>query len=94
MNMPPPPVIASFFDRRSRRLSIHPVRVPSGLVPYTTKAREACRRHAVEHSYTHFAVPHPLGGWHVLELVLFSTTKPVHEAPTREAAEMWMVHLG
>lgn len=94
MNMPPPPVIASFFDRRSRRLSIHPTPINTGMSAYWLRAHEACRAHAVDHGYTHWAIALPNNkGWGVYEMTITGKTL-VYEAPTQEAAEMWLVHLG
>lgn len=72
------------------------IKINTGHAPLRTRLRDACNRYARDAEFTNFAMPEVgagNGSWSVYAIGAFGTC---HEAtlPSRDAAEMWMVHRG
>ena len=89
------PIEAVFFDRRSRRCETVFFPLPTGVSGSAPAAKIRCNDYAWDNAFTHWAHYDIVGGrWLVFECQGRSTRVFLGEKPTREAAEMWLIHLG
>lgn len=89
-------VDCSFFLRRTAELKQIEVRVPTGGSGSGMRLRQACQVVAEDFGWSHWAMPDltsTAGSWIVY---LYARRMAFFRArmPTREAAEMWMLHAG
>lgn len=85
------PVSCSFMRRHDREITQVMIPIPNGTGSAALRLLDAAARHAVERYATTWAVPathQKLGQWFVLGI------EGVKIMPTREAAEMLMLHRG
>ena len=91
------PVEAVFFHAVTKAVHRADVRVPTGSSGWATAARIACQDYAWDNRFTHWASPRSYRSdteWDVFKCMGRSERVFLGSKPTKEAAEMWLVHLG
>lgn len=90
-------VEAVFYDTALKSTTAVSVRIPTGGRSRGEAAKLACNDHAHKNGYRYWAQQVPDNTheqWVVYISQGLARSTPVKVFPTREAAEMWMVHLG
>lgn len=86
-------VEAVFYDRALKRNVAGRVKIPAGGGGTAHAAKLACSDYAWDNGYSHWAHKDPVTSvWMIFRCHGRSNRTFLAEAPTMEAAEMWMVH--
>ena len=86
-------VDAVFFDKITKTNISGRIRLPSGGGGSSQAAKIACSDYAWDNGYSHWAHKDPVTSvWMIFRCHGRSNRTFLAEAPTMEAAEMWMVH--
>ena len=89
----------TFYDRQAGLVRTD-ISIPSGLGQRVVKLENACARHATTWACEMWTMPGPHRDetWYVCRLSTLATSIArsvfLKEFPTRDAAEMWMLHHG
>lgn len=88
----------TLFDRPAGRLVQQDIAIPTGFVGWEQRVTLACHEKAFDYGYTHWAQPATIAGgateWRVYECVSSRVRQFLRRFPSREAAEMWVLHHG
>jgi hypothetical protein len=88
-------VEAVFFDRKAAEADARHIPLPTTTGGSATAGKIACNDYAWDNGMTHWAQHDPVRGeWLLFECMGRSSRAYLGAKPTREAAEMWLVHLG
>lgn len=86
-------VSVSFIDRATQQARHVQIRVPAGLIGREPRLTAACHDHAVDYGYTHWAQPYAReDAWAVFALAQGRSRTFIKKFPSRDAAEMWVLH--
>lgn len=88
---------ATFADRQADTLSQCNVPVPTGEASFNSRLTLACHAWAIDYGYSHWAQPYKDTDrgpeeWLVFAGSSFRLRTFLKRFPTREAAEMWLLH--
>lgn len=93
-------IFARWVKGEGTTVSEASVYVTSGLAPWRRRLQEAAHRYAKSGGWSLWAMPALVhdapGDWIIVRAAGASDVDPdfVKRLPTREAAEMWMIHAG
>jgi hypothetical protein len=87
----------TFFDASEQRMRKVALRTATGLQGRAHRLTVACNDYAIDNGYTHWVQPDLTTQRAELEWLVFETDARRHRLflkrlPTREAAEMWLLH--